>query len=246
MHSPVYFISDAHLAIQSSKEEHQKQQRLFQFFHHVAHTGGTLFILGDLFDFYFEYPHVIPKMYFQLYHELFYLKSKGVALHFMAGNHDYWFQDFISDKLFDKTYTDNTIIEVNGKKFYLTHGDGILSWDRGYRLLKMVIRNPVFIWLYRWVHPTIGYSIANWISKKGQHYEHSDKYNERILSELEAFSKPHITNGVDYVITGHYHQATEKMINGGKLLILGDWIHYFTYGYFNGNDLSLKFWETDE
>ncbi|MCS5641366.1 MAG: UDP-2,3-diacylglucosamine diphosphatase, partial [Candidatus Marinimicrobia bacterium] len=127
-----------------------------------------------------------------------------------------------------------------------THGDGILSWDQGYRLLKMVIRNPVFIWLYRWVHPTIGYSIANWISKKGQHYEHSDEYNERILSELEAFSKPYITNGFDYVITGHYHQATEKMINGGKLLILGDWIHYFTYGYFNGNDLSLKFWETDE
>jgi len=241
MHSPVYFISDVHLAIQPSKEEHQKQQRLFQFFHHVAHTGGTLFILGDLFDFYFEYPNVIPKMYFQLYHELFHLKSKGVALHFMAGNHDYWFQDFISDRLFDKTYTDNTIAEVNGKKFYLTHGDGILSWDRGYRLLKMIIRNPVF-----WVHPTIGYSIANWISKKGQHYEHSDNYNERILSELEAFSKPHIANGVDYVITGHYHQATEKMINGGKLLILGDWIHYFSYGYFNGNDLSLKFWETDE
>jgi len=246
MHSPVYFISDVHLAIQPSEEEHKKQQRLFQFFHHVAQTGGTLFILGDLFDFYFEYPYVIPKMYFQLYHELFHLKSKGVALHFMAGNHDYWFQDFISEKLFDKTYTDDTVVEVNGKKFYLTHGDGILSWDRGYRLLKMVIRNPVFIWLYRWVHPTIGYSIANWISKKGQHYEHSDEHNERILSELEVFSKPYITNGFDYVITGHYHQATEKMINGGKLLILGDWIHYFTYGYFNGNDLSLKFWETDE
>ena len=246
MDLPVYFISDVHLAIQPSEEEHQKQQRLFRFLRHVSDTGGTLFILGDLFDFYFEYPHVIPKMYFQLYHELFCLKSKGIELHFMVGNHDYWIQDFISDRLFDKTYFDNTIVEINGKKLYLTHGDGILSLDWGYRLLKTVIRNPIFIWLFRWLHPTIGYSFARLISKKGQHYEHSDEHNERVLSELEAFSKPYITDGGDYVITGHYHQATEKLMGDGKLLILGDWIQYFSYGYFNGNDLSLKFWETDE
>ena len=246
MDLPIYFISDAHLAVHKSKAEDQKQEKLTRFFRHVSKTGGTLYVLGDLFDFYFEYPHVIPKMYFQIYHELYTLKKAGVSLHYMLGNHDYWVQDFISGQLFDTIYKEDSIQDIHGKKFYLTHGDGIISWDVGYRILKATIRNPIFIWLYRWIHPTIGFGFANWISKKGQHYEHSDKHNEKILNELESFAKPHIANGVDYVITGHYHQATDHSINEGKLLILGDWIRYFSYGYFDGNDLTLKFWEADD
>ena len=98
MDLPVYFISDAHLAVHKSKEEDQKQEKLTRFFRHVSRTGGTLYVLGDLFDFYFEYPHVIPKMYFLIYHELYTLKKAGVSLHYMLGNHDYWIQDFISDQ----------------------------------------------------------------------------------------------------------------------------------------------------
>ena len=136
MDLPVYFISDAHLAVHKSKEEDQKQEKLTRFFRHVSRTGGTLYVLGDLFDFYFEYPHVIPKMYFQIYHELYTLKRAGVSLHYMLGNHDYWIQDFISGQLFDTIYKEDSIQDIHGKKFYLTHGDGIISWDIGYRILK--------------------------------------------------------------------------------------------------------------
>lgn len=245
MQLPVYFISDIHLALDHSEQEKERQQKLFHFLDHIVQTNGTLVIVGDLFDFYFEYKHVIPKVYFPFYQKLYSLKQSGIEVHFITGNHDHWVLDFMEDTLTHRVYTDDATWEISGKKFYLTHGDGILSWDRGYRLLKSILRNRLFIWLYRWIHPTIGYGIALAISKRGHHYEHSKEYNKKVLSELKVFAETISADGFDYVITGHYHQATIENVNGGKLVVLGDWIQYFSYGIFDGNELELKFWESD-
>ena len=91
--------------------------------------------------------------------------KNNITIHYVVGNHDYWVQDFITEVLFDKTYFSDTSFNSNGKKFYVTHGDGYLSWDRGYRLLRAIIRSRLFIWLYRWVHPNIGYAFGRWVSK---------------------------------------------------------------------------------
>ncbi len=244
MQLPVYFISDVHLMLKRSKQEKKRQEKLFRFLDHVQNTGGTLIIIGDLYDFYFEYKHVIPKVYFPFYQQLYSVKQSGVGIHFVTGNHDHWTMEFMEETLTNTVSKEDWTFEINGKRFYLTHGDGILSWDWGYRLLKTVIRSRLFIWLYRWIHPTIGYGIAHFISKKGRHYEHTNDYNTKVLNELIVFAETITADGFDYVLTGHYHQATIENVNGGKLVVLGDWLRYFSYGLFEGNELELKFWES--
>jgi UDP-2,3-diacylglucosamine hydrolase len=154
--------------------------------------------------------------------------------------------DFINDTLFDKVYDDDVKLKIGEKTFYITHGDGFLSWDKSYRALKKFIRSRLFIWFYRSLHPRIGYSFANWLSKKGNHYVHTKEYNKKILDEMKIQSKPFLDGGCDYFISGHYHQAKELDMKNGKLLILGDWLSFFSYGKFDGEDLRLHFWKKDE
>ncbi len=239
MDLPVYFVSDIHLMMTQSEVSQRRQNHFFRFLEKVKTTGGTLFIVGDLFDFYFEYPHTIPKMYFELYNQIHALRSSNVQVYYVLGNHDYWVRDFMTDTLMSRVYFDDVGVKINGKYFHITHGDGILSWDRGYRILKAVIRNRLFIALYRMVHSTIGYGFALWVSKRGYSNGHSEAYNKRVQDELSDFAEEKINAGADYVISGHYHQRIEKEIHSGKLLILGDWIHAPGYGYFDGSELTL-------
>ena len=246
MDLPIYFISDIHLMLNRTKQEAKREEILFSFFDHVSNSGGTLIINGDLFDFYFEYKDVIPKVYAPLYYQILKLRESGVKVHYILGNHDYWVMDFINDVLFDKVYDDDVKLKIGKKTFYITHGDGFLSWDKSYRALKKFIRSRLFIWFYRSLHPRIGYSFANWVSKKGEHYVHTKEYNKKILDEMKVQSKPFFDDGCDYFISGHYHQAKELDMKNGKLLILGDWLSFFSYGKFDGQDLKLHFWKKDE
>ncbi|NQV36916.1 MAG: UDP-2,3-diacylglucosamine diphosphatase [Candidatus Marinimicrobia bacterium] len=246
MDLPVYFVSDIHLMLTESEKSRRRQDHFFRFLAKVNETGCTLFIVGDLFDFYFEYSHTIPKMYFDLYFQIQKLRDANIEVHYILGNHDYWVQNFMTEKLMTKVYFHDADFEIAGKKFHLTHGDGILSWDRGYRVLKAIIRNRVFISLYRCLHSTIGYTFAQWISNRGYRNGHSDEYNKRVQTELASYAESYIKQDTDYVISGHYHQRVEKEILDGKLLILGDWIHAPSYGYFDGSQLSLIPFDHDE
>ena len=246
MDLPIYFISDIHLMLNRTKEEAKREEILFSFFDHVRKSGGTLIINGDLFDFYFEYKDVIPKVYAPLYYQILKLRESSVKVHYILGNHDYWVMDFINDTLFDRVYDDDVKLKIGKKTFYITHGDGFLVWDKSYRALKKFIRSRLFIWFYRSLHPRIGYSFANWLSKKGEHYVHTKEYNKKILDEMKVQSKPFLDNGCDYFISGHYHQAKELDMKNGKLMILGDWLSFFSYGKFDGEDLKLHFWKKDE
>lgn len=244
MDLPLFFISDIHLLLNPNGGEAGRQQRLFRFLDHVQASGGTLFIVGDLFDFWFEYKQVMPKVYFPFLTKLYALKESGTEINYLLGNHDYWVMDFITDTLMTNTYFDDISFEANGKKFYITHGDGLLSWDRTYRVLKRMLRNPLFVKSFRALHPNIGYAFANWVSRRGRHFVHTDEYNRRIVEDLLGFADERFAEGFDYLITGHYHQARQVERNGRHLLILGDWINYFTYGEFDGQSLILKTWET--
>ena len=245
MELPIYFISDVHLMLNDSAEEKHKRKSLYRFLNYVRTTRGTLFFVGDLFDFYFEYPDMIPKSYSDFYDKARILRENGISLYFLAGNHDYWVGDHIKNDIMDEVYLDDNEIEVNGKRFYLTHGDGLLSWDHGYRLLKKVIRSKTFIWLFRWLHPTIGYRIARIISRSGNHYTHTASFNKDVRIELQKIAKMHFDNGFDYMISGHYHLGEIFSVNKGKLAVLGDWFHRPSYAVFDGNDLELRLWEND-
>lgn len=242
MNLPLFFISDIHLRLSRSEEEKAKRNQLVAFVDHVIERGGTLFIVGDLFDFWFEYKYVMPKAYFDVLTALYRARLKGVDIFFVPGNHDFWYLDFMKENIFTGVSTDGYSIEVNGKKFSILHGDGLLSWDRGYRLLRSLIRNRAFISLYRWLHPDIGYIIGRAISRSGRHHVHTQEYNDTVIGELKEFARTRIEDGVDFVVMGHYHQVRKVDLGSGTLMVLGDWIRYRSFGYFDGHDLSLNYW----
>ena len=246
MKTPVYFISDIHLKLSLDNNEKKRRNKLYRLFDQIMETGGSCFFMGDLFDFYFEYPDLIPKSYFDFFEKTKVLKENGITLYFLAGNHDYWVGDHITNDIMDEVYLDDKQIEINGKKFFLTHGDGLLSWDHGYRLLKKVIRSKVFIWLFHWLHPTIGYRIAGMISRSGKKDTHGEDFNEDVRVELQKVAKEHFDNGYDFMISGHYHLGEMFLIEKGKLVVLGDWFHRPSYAVYNGEDLELRHWEDDD
>ena len=246
MKTPVYFISDIHLKLSIDNNEKKRRSKLYRLFDQIIETGGSCFFMGDLFDFYFEYPDLIPKSYFDFFEKTKVLKESGIALYFLAGNHDYWVGDHITNGIMDEVYLDDKKIEINGKKFFLTHGDGLLSWDHGYRFLKKVIRSKTFIWLFHWLHPTIGYRIARMISRSGKKDTHGEDFNEDVRVELQKVAKEHFDNGYDFMISGHYHLGEMFLIEKGKLVVLGDWFHRPSYALFNGEDLELRNWEDDD
>ena len=246
MKTPVYFISDIHLKLSLDNNEKKRRNKLYRLFDQIIETGGSCFFMGDLFDFYFEYPDLIPKSYFDFFEKTKVLKESGIALYFLAGNHDYWVGDHITNGIMDEVYLDDKKIEINGKKFFLTHGDGLLSWDHGYRFLKKVIRSKTFIWLFHWLHPTIGYRIAGMISRSGKKDTHGEDFNEDVRVELQKVAKEHFDNGYDFMISGHYHLGEMFLIEKGKLVVLGDWFHRPSYAVFNGEDLELRHWENDD
>ena len=243
MNTPVYFISDVHLKLTLNNDENKRRNNLYKLLDKICQTGGTCFFVGDLFDFYFEYPDLIPKAYTDFYDQARNMKDRGIELHFLTGNHDYWYQDFLENSLMDKIYTDDIQLNINGKKFYITHGDGLLSWDHGYRLLKKVIRSKFFITLFSWVHPTIAYKIARFISRSGHHHKDSKDFNKDVRKELYNVAKKHFDNDFDYMISGHYHLGEMFTINQGKLAVLGDWFDKPSYAMFDGNDLTLIDWK---
>ena len=245
MQLPIYFISDIHLMLDESSDESAKRESLYRFLNFVRTTRGTLFFVGDLFDFYFEYPDVIPKSYFDFYNKAFQLKKAGVDLRFIAGNHDYWVLDFMKKKLMNHTYFDDTTFSLRGKNFYITHGDGVLSWDYGYRILKKIIRSPFFIWCFRLLHPTLAYKIARKVSRTENHPELPEEVREKVRNELKKYALTHFQKGFDYMVCGHYHLNEIIDVEKGKLAVLGDWQDDPSYAVFDGKELTLHQWEND-
>ena len=139
----------------------------------------------------------------------------------------------------DKVYLGDKKIEINGKKFYLTHGDGLLSWDHGYRLLKKIIRSRLFIWILRILHPSIAFKIASFITKSGKRNDYKADFNKDVRIELQNIAKTHFDNGFDFMISGHYHLGEMFSLKKGKLAVLGDWFYRPSYVIFDGNDIKL-------
>ena len=239
MNTPVYFISDVHLRLTLNNDEKQRRKKFYKVLDKICKTGGTCFFVGDLFDFYFEYTDLIPKAFSDFYEKAVDMKKNNVKLYFLTGNHDYWYQDFLEKNIMDKIYTEDVILNINGKKFFVTHGDGILSWDHGYRILKKIIRSKIFIQLFSLIHPTISYKIARFISRSGYNDHHTKDFNKNVRTELKDFAKKKFDKDFDYMISGHYHLGEIFNINEGKLAVLGDWFNKPTYAMFDGNQLFL-------
>ena len=240
----LYFISDIHLHCYHSESETRKKNYLFDFFREVQNNKGILYIVGDMFDFWFEYKHVIPRHFFKVLRYLQEMVESGCEVHILAGNHDYWFESFFPGELGVKVHLEHVEAEFNGKSFLITHADGILKQERGYRFMKKILRNRFIITMFRMIHPDLAFRIAKFFSARSRHLTlRNPDLVEDGLRELLEYGEKKINEGYQYVVTGHFHLPTEHQYEQGKIINLGDWIRYFTFGYFDGDELSLCYWK---
>jgi len=197
--------------------------------------------MGDFFDYYFEYNRNNPNYFERIFSLLEKIKTKGIEVYFIAGNHDFWigkkFQSVIT-----KSFLSDQILSEGNKRIYVTHGDGILSWDKGYRLLKFILRSKIFRFLYSLLPKNIALKVANRISyeRKDSHKINNDKL-EKIHSELIQYSRTKWDKGCDIVIMGHYHHSFNFSENQKQLIILDDCCdQQFNYAKYDGNSISIK------
>jgi len=238
-HSKTLFISDLHLGIFTPEEERKREQKLVRFLRESLHTGDRLFIVGDLFDFWFEYKTVIPKEYNLVLTCLRELTDGGIRIDYIAGNHDFWAGGFFKNQLGLAFHPEPITEIIDGKTFYIIHGDGLKKNDRGYRLMKRIFRNKVNIFLYRWLHPDIGVPLAKWFSHLSRNYTaHRDYGNNQ---EYIAFAEQRFAEGIDFVIMAHTHDPFEYTNPAGKRIInIGDWITNYTYTEYADGVIALK------
>ncbi len=243
----VYFLSDFHLGAPNAVESRKREDRLVRFLQDARKDAGVIFIVGDIFDFWFEYKTVVPKGFVRILGTLAQMADEGIQLHIFTGNHDLWMQDYLSKELNAKLYFEPQQFTIQNKQFLIGHGDGLGPGDNGYKRLKRIFTNPLCQWLFRWLHPDAGIQLANYFSRKSR--AKTGNADELFLGEdkewLILYAKEQAkTMAVDYFIFGHRHYAIDLKINEkSRYINLGDWIRLNTYAVFDGKDLQLLTWE---
>ncbi len=236
-----YFFSDVHLGLGTRSSEKLKEDRLLGFLKSILPETNSLFILGDLFDFWFEYRTVIPKGFHRTLAALQEFTDRGVKVHYLAGNHDFWMGDFFQTELGMELHFDPFEMTVEGKRILFHHGDGLAKNDTGYKLIKPVLRNKLNILLYRWLHPDLGVRLARGSSRTSRAYTSQKHYGEE--EGMLEYARDHIAGGVDIVMMGHRHKPNVVPMNGGMYMNLGDWISYNTYAELADGTARLKAWD---
>lgn len=239
----IYFLSDFHLGVPNEKASREREIKIVDWLESILPDVEELYILGDVFDFWFEYKHVVPRGYVRLLGKLAQIADAGVPIHFFTGNHDMWAFDYLTKEIGLKIYRKPISRIIGGKKFYIGHGDGLGPGDKGYKFIKKVFANKICQWMFARLHPNLGIGLANYWSRKSrgaldieEKYLGDDKEWLYIYSK-EVLSKEHF----DYFIFGHRHLPINKNLGQGSTYInLGDWLRYCTYAVFDGEKLELR------
>ena len=244
----IYFLSDFHLGAPNEIESRKREARLVHFLNESKKDAAAFFIVGDIFDFWFEYKSVVPKGFVRILGCLAQISDAGIPIHIFTGNHDLWMQDYLSKELNANVYFEPQTFQLGNKQFFIGHGDGLGPGDYGYKRLKKIFTNSVCQWLFRWLHPDTGIQLANYFSAKSR--AKTGTSDEVFLGEdkewLIIYTKEQAKKmNVDYFVFGHRHFAIDFDINEStKYINLGDWIRLNTYAVFDGNSMQLLKWES--
>jgi UDP-2,3-diacylglucosamine hydrolase len=237
--SKVYFISDTHFGFYEYEREKPLIKKFEILCNLICENEGSLFILGDLFDYWFEYKSVVQKYSYRILTCLEKISEKGIKVTYLIGNHDFAHRDLFEKELKIRL-SGNPISEIiNGKKFLLAHGDGLIGNDTGYKILKSIVRNKQLQSLYSKLHPNVGIGLAKYFSRKSRHYTSGKDYGEN--DHLFQYAKKKIQEGYDYVVMGHSHNFRFEEINGGYYINLGSWLIQPAYGVFDGEKFEIKY-----
>lgn len=240
----IYFLSDFHLGAPNAADSLLREKKIVQFLASIQSQAAAVFLMGDMFDFWYEYTRVVPRGYTRLLGKLAEMTDSGIAIHFFVGNHDMWMKDYFQQELNIPVYFEPKEFLLGDKLFYLAHGDGLGPGDHGYKALKKVFRNPLCQALFGLVPPAIGIGIADYFSRKsraktgGKEEAWLGAENEWLITYCREQLQQ---RQYDFMVFGHRHLPIDFLLNTqSRYINLGDWIHYCTYAVFDGTQLSLR------
>jgi len=241
MNDEIYFISDVHLGSRAQPGEREKEARLCAFLRAIRGRARALYIVGDFFDFWFEYRSVVPRVGGKALFELYNLTSSGTPVVYLGGNHDFWLGSYLSEEVGIRIHAEPISVEHNGLRIFLAHGDEFFG-DAGYRLLRRVLHHRFSTLLFRTLHPDLGALLARWASrasKKANAECDLSLFREHYLKTAqEKFNE-----GFDAVVFGHLHMPLLREREGKSVLVLGDWVRHFSYAMLKEGRFSMLRWE---
>lgn len=240
----IYFLSDFHLGVPDHASSLEREKKIVSFLESIRQDAAMLFIVGDLFDFWFEYRKVVPKGFVRILGKLAEFTDNGIPVHFFVGNHDMWMSGYFEKELNIPVFYEPREYIFNGKKFLIGHGDGLGPGDHGYKFLKKIFRNPVCQFLFGLIPPYFGITLASYSSKTSRSVTGGS--DEKFLGEDKEWLIQYCQSVLqektyDYFIFGHRHLPIDfKLSADSRYLNLGDWLRYNSYAVFDGQELSLK------
>lgn len=240
-----YFASDFHLGLYPYDQSRQRERHIIQWLNEIAPDAAHLFLLGDIFDFWYEYRKVAPRGFVRFLGKLAELSDRGIQIHYFTGNHDVWVFDYLPSELGLYLYRKNQLFVINGRKILAGHGDGLFSGDWGYRFLKACFTNPVLQFLFTQLHPNLAFTIGHTWSK---HSRLSKGVAEAFLGEDKEhqiiFARQYLLHeNIDYFVFGHRHIPMDFPLNShSRLINTGEWIHNNSFAVFDGEQMELRFY----
>lgn len=242
-----YFISDVHLAIKVNDKERTRRKELFALLDEVKTKQAMLVIVGDFFDFYFEWGSVVSATYLDVFAKLRELREAGIEIHYFAGNHDFWLGEFLESDLGITLHLHPDELKINDHRFFCIHGDGLAKDDHAYRRFRTIIRSSLSTWLFKWfVHPNLAHWIARQVSYRSRQLTRETEARlNALIDENITYAKGIFEEGVDYFITGHIHLPRIEDVAGKTFITIGDFLQHFSYAYYDGVNLSLKQWRVN-
>ena len=236
-----YFLSDFHLGAKYIDNPRKQEQRIVSFLESIRNDAKEIYLLGDILDYWFEYRYVVPKGYVRFFGKIAELADSGIKIYWFIGNHDIWIFDYLPSELGVEIVDGSQIKQIDGKTFFIAHGDGLGDESRSFRMLRAFFRNRFCQRLYAGIHPrwTVPFAL-NWSRSNRVNGEDRpfgcDEPLQRFVTNYKEDQK------IDYFVFGHRHVAVDKSIgNNSRLIILGDWIKLYSYAVYDGNDLRLHF-----
>lgn len=239
-----YFASDFHLGLDLALSSKERESRLVSWLEQISEHATKVYLVGDLFEFWFDYKYVIPNGFELFLGQLARMRDRNIAIEIFTGNHDMWMFHFFQDNYGIPVHKNPIEIELYGKKIHIGHGDGIGPGDHGYKFIKSVFRNPFFQFLYRQIHPNLAFRLARYFSLQSRSVQtnHNEVIweNERQLMFAQEYLKEH---EIDYFIFGHRHIPMQVDIGGSTMYNLGDWMQHFSFLKLDESGFSLEFYK---